>query len=153
MIDFAAICSNLAARYAPGTLATPSGATAIRGSLGSRPKAITAVPYAFVELDTGTITANSQWLHEVTADVVFCLSKRPGDPARVDVQRQKWLATLLAATEGKLTLGLAGQSGWTLNKALPTGWEFTEEQVGQEEWDAIRVHFLLHIYETVSLVP
>jgi hypothetical protein len=83
---------------------------------------------------------------------VLLLNKRPGDPARVEAQRQRWLPALLAATEGKVKLGIGAQSGYEVMKAIPSGWRWAEEAVGAEEFDAIRVHYSVFVNETVSLV-
>lgn len=153
MINFKAACNALAARFAPGTIATPTGATAMRKAYGQMPKNVPATPCVIVEPRNGTILANpSQWLHEMDVDVVFVLSKQPGDTARVELQRQIWLPTLLAATEGQLKLGLGSQAGWDLAKAIPTGWEWIEYGVAGDTYDAIRIHYRLFIFETVSLV-
>jgi hypothetical protein len=154
MIDFKACCNALAARFAPGTISTPSGAVAMRHAYGQMPKNVAAVPCVLVEPINGTIQANpGQWSHEMDVDVLFLLSKRPGDPARVELQRQIWLPTLLAATEGQLKLGIGVQTGWELAKAIPIGWEWTEYPIGAENYDAIRIHYRLFVFETVSLVP
>lgn len=159
MIDFKAICDNLAARFAPATIATPSGAPAMRPPSGQMPKGIAVVPFAFVEATDGQVIAQDGgvWQHEMHVDVVFCLDKRQGDPRRVDANRQRWLPSLLAATEGQLKLGLGAQSGYSVMKAIPTGWRWAEETVSGIEFDAIRVHYTIYVNETVNgtgiLVP
>lgn len=154
MIDFYSICNALAARFAPGTIATPTGASAMRAAYGQLPKGIPSVPCAFVDVQSGTVVPNmGQWDHRASVDVVFLLSKRPGDPSRVDAQRQRWLPALLAATQGQLKLGLGAQANYEVKSALPTSWEFVEVAVGADEYDAIRVTFEIWIKETVSLTP
>lgn len=154
MIDFLGICNGLASRFAPGTISTPSGAVAMRAAIGQMPKSAPTVPMVYVEVTQGTVTANpAQWQHVMEMDVVFLLSKRPGDPVRVEKQRQTWLPTLLAATEGKLKLGIGVQSGYEVQKALPTQWRWDEVVVGGEDYDAIRISFQVWVLETVSLVP
>lgn len=154
MIGFKAACDALAARFAPGTITTPSGAVAMRHAYGQMPKNVAAVPCVLVEPINGQVFADSdRWRHEMDVDVLFLLSKRPGDPARVETQRQIWLPTLLAATEAQLKLGLGGQVGWELAKAIPTGWEWAEYPIGADLYDAIRIHFRLFIYEDVTLTP
>lgn len=157
MIDLAAICSGLAARFAPGTIATPSGSptlVAMRSALSKRPKDVNAFPMVYLAVDQGTLVANpGQWNHEISIDVMFLLSKRQADPARVDEERQRWLPSLLAATQGALTIGLGGASGYSVNKAIPVSWEFTEDVIGATEYDAIRVTFTVFVTETVSLTP
>lgn len=154
MIDFKAVCNALAARFAPGTIATPTGAVAMRAAYGQMPKNVAAVPCVLIEPTDGSINAtSSQWEHQMHIDAVFLLSKRPGDPARVEAQRQIWLPSLLYATEKQLKLGIGAQSGYELAKAIPTGWEWIEYDVGGDAYDGIRIHFTIWIYETVTLVP
>lgn len=154
MIDFRAICTGLAARFAPGTIATPTGASAMRASYSAIPKNVPTVPCVVIDVQDGTLTANpGQWKHEMAIDVVFLLSKRSGDTARVDIQRQLWLPALLAATEAQLKIGLGGAPGYSVDKALPVGWEFTEFPFGGDEYDAIRVHFTVFVTENVTLTP
>jgi len=152
MIAFKAICDALAARYQAGTIATPSGAVAMRKAYGQLPKNIPAVPAVVIDVQDGTLTANpGQWKHEMAIDVVFLLAKRPGDTARVDAQRQLWLPTLLAATQAQLKLGLGGAVGYSVDKALPVGWEFTEFPFGADSYDAIRIHYTVFVTENVTL--
>jgi hypothetical protein len=146
------MCDALAARFAPGTISTPTGASAMRKAYSEAPKNIPAVPAVFLEVKDGDIVANpGQWKFEHNVDVVFLLSKRPGDPARVETQRRYWLPILWAATQGQLKLGYGGASGYSLDKAIPTGWEFTEEAVAGDLYDGIRLHWILYVTETVAL--
>lgn len=154
MIDLDAICDALAARFAAGTIATPTGASAMRKSYAKVPKNIAAFPAVMLEVQEGSVVASpGQWKHEINVDALFILPKRPADPARVEDQRQTWLGTLLAATQGQLKLGLASASGYSVDKAIPTGWEWTEFNVGGEERDAIRIHYTVYATETVTLTP
>lgn len=154
MIDLKAICDGLAARFAAGTISTPSGASAMRKSYAAPPKNLPAVPAVILEVQDGDLVANpGQWKHEIHIDAVFCYSKRQGDTVRADTERQRWLGTLLAATQGQLKLGLASASGYSVDKAIATGWEFTEYVAGGDEYDAIRVHFTVYVTETVTLTP
>lgn len=155
MIDLKAIADALAARFAPGTIATPTGALAMRATYAQIPKNIATVPCVVLEVQDGTLTANpGQWNHEIRIDAVFVYSKRQADTVREEKQRQLWLGTLLAATEAQMKLGLGSASGYTVDKAIPTGWEFIEYPFGGENttYDAIRVHFTVYARETVSLV-
>lgn len=155
MIDFYGICNGLAARFAPGTIATPSGASAMRAALGQLPKGAPTVPMVFVEALDGTVIAQDGgiWVHEMHVDVVFLYSKRQGDPVRQDAQRQRWLPSLLAATEGQLKIGIGAQAGYEVLKAIPTGWRWAEERVSDIDYDGIRVHYSVFVNESVSLVP
>lgn len=155
MIDFKLICDDLALRFAPGTIATPTGALAMRAAKGQMPKGAPTVPMVFVEALDGTVIAQDggTWQHEMNVDVVFLYSKRQGDPVRQDAQRQMWLGSLLAATEGQLKIGIGAQAGYEVKKVIPTGWRWAEERVGADDFDAIRVHYTAYVNETVSLVP
>ena len=155
MIDFYGICNALAARFAPGTITTPSGAKAMRPASGQIPKSAPVVPMVFVEATDGTVIAQdgNAWLHEMHVDVVFLTSKRQGDPVREDAERQRWLPTLLAATEGQLKVGVGAQPGYEVLKVIPTGWRWAEEGVTGQLYDAIRTHWSIYVNEYVSLVP
>lgn len=153
-IDLKAICDGLAARFAAGTISTPTGAHTMRTSYAAPPKSAPVVPCVILEVQDGTIIANpGQWNHELNIDAVFLYSKRQGDTVRQDTERQRWLGNLLAATEAQLKIGLGAASGYTVDKALPADWEFTEYQVGSDLFDGIRVHFTVYVRETVSLTP
>lgn len=153
MIDYQAICNALAARHAPGTMATPSGASAIRGASGQMPKGVPATPYMYVEPTSGTVVAQSgTWDEHHYMDAVFLLAKKSGDPARVEKQRQIWLPSLLTATTGQMKLGLGAQSGYSVKSAFPQGYEWDEVDVGGDAYDAIRVHYDVWVQETVTLV-
>lgn len=154
MIDFEAICDALAARFEPATIGTPTGAPAMREVFPESPKAVPVVPAVIVEASDGTVIANpGQWKHELKVDVMFLLSKRPADPVRVETNRRKWLPYLLRATTGQLKLGLGGASGYSVDKAIPEGWEFTEYNVADVTFDAIRLRYVVYVTETVSLTP
>lgn len=153
MIDLKLICDDLALRFVAATIGTPSGADAMRGASGQMPKQVAVTPYTYIEPTDGSVVANDRWEHTISLDSVTLFGKRPGDPVRVEKQRQAWLGYLLAATEGKLKLGVTGQTNWELAKAIPTTWKWDEVDVGAETHDAIRVTWLISVYETVNLVP
>ena len=153
-VDFAAICTALAARFAAGTIGTPTGALAMRASYANTPKNVPATPCHLLEVQDGSVVANpGQWKHEMNVDGILLLAKRPGDPERVETQRKLWLPYLLHATIDALKITLGGASGYSVDKAIPAGWEFTEFEVGADQYDAIRVHWTLYVTETVSLTP
>ena len=156
-VDLAAICTGLAARFAPGTISTPSGSPTLvgmRASLATRPKDVNAFPMVYLAVDQGSIVANpGQWKHEISIDVMFLLSKRQADPARVDAQRERWLGTLLTATTGQMKLGLGNATGYSVDKAIPASWEFTEDIIGAVEYDAIRVNYTVYVTSTEPLTP
>lgn len=154
-IDFNAICVALAARFAPGTIGTPTGAQAMRKSFAQTPKQIGPDgPVHLLEVNTGTVIANpGQWKHTMQVDGLLLLSKRPGDSSRVETQRKLWLPFLLHATVDQLKLGLGGATNYTVDKALPEGWRWDEFKVGGDAWDAIRVNWTLYVTENVTLTP
>lgn len=152
--DIGAAVTALAARFEPATIGTPTGAPAMREVYDLPPKGVPTVPAVVLEVQDGTIVAQSSyWEHHVSVDTVFLLSQRPGDPARVEANRRRWLPYLWSATIGQWKLGIGGQSGYELKSALPVSWEFIIYAVGSNEFDAIRVTWDLWINQTVSSVP
>lgn len=153
-LDFSAICTALAARFVAATIGTPTGAGAMRASYAKPPKNVPATPAHLLEISDGSVVANpGQWKHEMNIDGLLLLAKRPADPERVEAQRQLWLPYLLHASVDQLKLGLGAASGYSVDKAIPTGWEWAEYEVGAVEFDAIRVNWRIYISETVSLTP
>ena len=154
-VSLKAACDALALRFVAATLGTPTGAQPMRGSFGQMPKAVNMTPFHYLEVLDGTLVANpGQWKHEWKVDGILCLDKRPGDPVRVDAQRQLWLPYLLHATEDALKITLGAGVGWTVDKAIPdAGWEWDEVEVAGNTYDAIRVHWTIYVTETVSLTP
>lgn len=150
--DFYATCNALAARFAPGTITTPTDALAMRAAFGQMPNAVPATPAVYCEPTSGQVVANQTWDHEWDIDVVFLVDRVTADPKRIETQRQLWLPTLLRATQGELKLGIGAQSGWELKKAIPTGWEWDEVNVAGTDFSAIRVHYRVFVAETVTLV-
>ncbi len=65
---------------------------------------------------------------------------------------------LLEVTDGSV-IAAAGQwkhggaTNYTVDKAIPTGWLWDEFRVGNDDWDAIRVHWALFVTENVTLTP
>jgi len=153
VIDFEAICDALAARFVAATLGTPTGLTAIRKSYSETPKGVAALPAHFLEVLDGTVVLNNRWEHEIRIDGVLLLDKRPGDTARSETVRRKWLPYLLHATVDQVKLGIGAASGYEVAKVIPTGWEWDKVDVADTEYDAIRVHWMVYLYETVSLTP
>lgn len=151
-INAEAILDAMAARFLAAAIGTPSGATAMRASYSETPKNVAATPCHLLEVQDGSVVANpGQWKHEINVDGLLLLSKRPGDTARVETQRRLWLPYLLHATVDQLKLGLGSATGYSVDKALPTGWEFTEFPIGADNYDAIRVAWTIWVTETVTL--
>lgn len=154
MIDLEAICDGLAARFAAATIGTPTGAPAMREVHAETPKNVPVTPAVILEVQDGTVVPNpGQWKHEIGIDVLFLLARRQADTVRVETNRRKWLPYLLNATVGQLKIGLGGASGYSVDKAIPTTWEFAEYDVGGNTYDAIRVAYTVHVTQTVSLTP
>lgn len=150
-MDFKAICTDLANQYSYS--ATPSGADAIQQFHGQAPQGLTQTPAIVVIPTDGTRTyGDAQWQDELHLDVLFYLSKAPGDIARVETQRQLWLPVLLAATHGPNAQGGA-QSHMALGldptvlKAIPTGWEYRELQYDADSYDGIVIHVTVYTRE------
>lgn len=151
---FLAAVDALGDRFAAAVLGTPSGAPAVRGVYPVSLKAAPTLPAVVLEVQDGTLIANpGQWKHEWNVDVLLLLAKRPADPQRVETIRQKYLPYLLNATQGALKITLGGESGWNVDKAIPTGWEYDEYAVGDQLYDAIRVAYRIYATESVTLVP
>jgi len=149
--DLKSTCDALAARFAPGTITTPTNGLAMRAAYGQMPNDIPATPAVFVEPTDGSVVANMQWNHEWNLDVVFLVDKSTGDPKRIETQRQLWLPTLLGATHGQLKLGLGGESGWNVDKAIPTDWRWDEVDVAGVDFAAIRINYRVYVTQTVTL--
>jgi hypothetical protein len=155
VIDFSAICTAFAARFVAATIGTPaSPATAMRASYANTPKNVPVAPSHLLEVNDGTVVATpGQWKHEMNVDGLLLLAKRPADPERVEALRKLWLPFLLHATVDAMKITLGGAVGYSVDKALPTGWEFTEFPVGGVEFDAIRVHWTIYVTENVMPTP
>lgn len=151
-VNVEAILDALAARFLAAAIGTPTGAQAMRASYSETPKNVAATPCHLLEVQDGTVVANpGQWKHEIQVDGLLLLSKRPGDTARVETQRRLWLPYLLHASVDQVKLGLGGASGYSVDKAFPVGWEFTEYLVGADTYDAIRVAWTIWVTENVTL--
>ena len=150
--DLKGTCDALAARFAPGTITTPTSGLAMRAAYGQMPNTVPATPAVYIEPTDGEVTGDNRWAHEWNLDAVFLVDKSTADPKRIETQRQLWLPTLLGATQGQVKLGIGAQVGWELAKALPTGWKWDEVDVAGTDFAAIRVSYRVWIYETVSLV-
>ena len=83
----------------------------------------------------------------------YAFQQPQGDTAREDRQRKLWLPYLLHATVDQVKITLGGATNYSVDKAIPGGWEFTEYEVGADKYDAIRVHWTIYVTETVVLTP
>jgi hypothetical protein len=148
--DLEDVCDGIAARYAPGTIGTPTGALGMRASYGQAPNSLPVTPAVVVLPKTGTVVYGSgQRKSEHEIDVLFYHSRRQGDVPRSETERQRWLPYLLDALHGQVKLGLAPE----VDKALPTTYAFEELSYGGDEYDGIRINVRVWVTETVSLTP
>jgi hypothetical protein len=148
MFNLHTICTNLAAKYAPGTITTPTSAPAMRFAYAQTPASIPATPAVYIEVDDGEVVMGAgTW--DVTHHLVvnFLLSKAPGDPERVEANRQRWLATLLAATHADADLTLPG----VVKSAFSARYEFVQIDFGADLYDGIRVFVDVIVREPVTL--
>lgn len=146
-MDMKAICDGLATRYAAMT--PPSGET-LRAAYGQEPKSMPDTPaIVFFPQDGDMTLGTGQWEGEHRIDLCLYLSKRPGDPSRVETQRQKWLGPLLSRLDGQMAIGLAP----TVLKAYPTSYEWTERQYDGAGYDGILVHLVVNTRENATFAP
>lgn len=144
----------LADRFEAATLGTPSGCPAVRAVYPVSAKSVPSLPAVVFEVQDGTVVANpGQWKHEWNVDVLLLFAKRPADPQTVETYRQGYLPYMLGATKDKLKLGLGSEAGWSVDKAIPAGWEWTEYRVADVDFDAIRVPYTVYVTESVTLTP
>lgn len=149
--DFYAACNALAARFAPGTIGTPSGEVGMKASFGQAPNDLAQSPCVVIQPTEGQLVygggvKNGQY----DVDVNFYLGKASADFKRIETSRQRWLVTLLAACDGQMLLGLGGSG--TVQKVLPLRWEFRQLVYGGVEWDGIVIHARIWTIEPVTLV-
>ncbi len=150
--DFYAACNALAARYAPGTIPTPTGEQPMRASYGQDPNGISQSPCVVVfPKDGDLVYGNGDKTGTYRVDVNFYVGKSTADYKRLETTRQRWLVPLLAAVEGQSTLGLGGSG--LVQKAIPTTWEFAQLLYGDFTWDGIVIHFEITTLEPATLVP
>jgi len=145
-VNLFTIRTNLAAKFAPGTISTPSGASAMRFAFADTPKSIPATPAVYVEgVDGEIVFGSGEWTVTNHLIVNFLLAKKPGDPERVDAQRDRWLTTLLQAAFSDIDLGA------TVKSALPVRWEYAEIDMGADLYDGIRIFVDAIVREPVTL--
>lgn len=153
-IDFEDICAALGNRFLASAMGTPVNADAVRKVYPQSTRGALALPAVVLEPQRGTVVAApSQWKHEMDVDVLLLIAKRSADEARMEAARQRYLPYLLHATADQLKLGLGSESGYSVDKAIPTGWEWDRYDVAGVEYEAVRVAYRVYVTETVSLVP
>lgn len=94
-IDFDAIGTALAARWAPGVVTPPTGLGNIRRSTADMPNRLTVLPYVVVMPDRGTLApGNGSRLVEADWLVRFHFSRTKDLPRETNACR-KWLGILI----------------------------------------------------------
>lgn len=110
MPDLAGIATGIAARYAPGTLATPAGTptlSAVRSATAAPPNALGALPCVVVFPDSGDFdVANGRRAGTQDWRVQFFYAEGgAGDLARHASAILRWLVNLADAHLADITLG------------------------------------------------
>lgn len=151
--DFNAACTALAARFAPGTITTPSGERAMQASYGQAPNNLKQTPAVVIQPTKGQLVygggvKNGQY----DVDVEFYLSSRSIEFGRIETSRQKWLVTLLGACDGQMQLGIGSSANGVVQKVIPLDWEFRVLTYGGTEYDGILIHERIYTIEPVTLV-
>lgn len=147
--DLKAACDALATKYA--AVSKPTGASVgMRGASGQIPMAVSAFPWTVIVPQDGEFIADAgAWHGTQHIDAVILWAKTPGDTARVELDRQLWLPTLLTATLGDMDLGQAGD----VKSAIPSGWEFLEYPYLGTEYDATVIHFDVMVRSSQTFTP
>lgn len=148
-MDVLAIADALAARYAPGTLAPPSGQPAIRRSTARLPNSIPTDPWVLVNPPNGELELGSgQVTYHLDFEVFFHVSHKKGDIPRDIAVLDSWLGTLLIATYAAMKLGVAG-----VMKAYPMSWELVIVTYAGYEFDAWKITVRVDFQENQVFVP
>ena len=141
------IANALAAKYASGTLAPPSGYTAVRVSTAALPNNIPTSPWVLVTLPSGQLVLGTGEInHQPTFHVLFHYAKASGDVPRDMTAMLSWLGVLLAATWSDMDLGVSG-----VRKAYPTTYEFVTLTYGGDEFYGWDIAVTVDFRETVTL--
>lgn len=114
MPDFAAIGAAIAARYAPGTLATPAGEVAIRSSTNKPPDQLGALPLVLIVPAEGSFGTGAKGVggrhgtregeHWYLAQL-FAAQVPDSDLGRAMGSLQAWLTVLVDVHVAQLALG------------------------------------------------
>jgi hypothetical protein len=127
-IDFDAIATALAARYAPGLMSPPSGLGALRLSTATLPQQVTVTPAILVFPDAGTFEYGASTRQgEAMFRLQFFYSMGV-DMARDSVALRKWAGVLCDQLRGAAQLAgivaSARVSSWKTAKLTYAGDEF-----------------------------
>ena len=140
------LADALATKFKSGTLAPPTGYTAVRVSTARVPNAIPLSPWVLVMLPEGTVTlAAGELNHSLEFHVLFYYAKSSGDAARDMTGMLSWLGVLLAACWTDLDIGVAG-----VRKAYPQSYRLAVLTHGGEEYYGWDITWVVDFHESVS---
>lgn len=132
-IDFDAIATALAARYAPGLMSPPSGLGALRLSTATLPQQVSVTPAVLVFPDSGTLEYGSSTRQGDALMKLQFLYSMGVDMARDSVALRKWLGVLLDQLRG------AAQLGGIVASARVTGWRTVKITYGGDDFNGIEL--------------
>jgi len=132
-IDFDAIATALAARYAPGLMSPPSGLGALRLSTATLPQQVSVTPAVLVFPDSGTLEYGSSTRQGDALMKLQFLYSMGVDMARDSVALRKWLGVLLDQLRG------AAQLGGIVASARVTGWRTVKITYGGGDFNGIEL--------------
>lgn len=149
-IDYHALASGVATRFAPANITPPTGYTDVRGSTAQPPNNIPATPWVNVFPREGEVIylpGQRKGEHQLT--VSFYYDKASGDQARDWTGLEKWLSVLLDQLHSTSKLGLAP----VVDKALVESYEFVVLTYGGDEYQGINLNVRVWTTDSVSLTP
>jgi len=132
-IDFDAIATALAARYAPGLMSPPSGLGALRLSTATLPQQVSVTPAVLVFPDSGTLEYGSSTRQGDALMKLQFLYSMGVDMPRDSVALRKWLGVLLDQLRG------AAQLGGIVASARVTGWRTVKITYGGDDFNGIEL--------------
>ena len=132
-LDFDAIATALAARYAPGLMTPPSGLGAVRLSTADLPQQVTVTPAVLVFPDSGTLEYGSSTRQGDAVMRLQFLYSMGVDMKRDSIALRKWLGVLLDQLRG------AAQLGGIVASARVTGWRTVKITYGGDDFNGIEL--------------
>ena len=132
-IDFDAIATALAARYAPGLMSPPSGLGALRLSTATLPQQVSVTPAVLVFPDSGTLEYGSSTRQGDALMKLQFFYSMGVDMPRDSVALRKWLGVLLDQLRG------AAQLGGIVASARVTGWRTVKIAYGGDDFNGIEL--------------
>jgi hypothetical protein len=132
-LDFDAIATALAARYAPGLMSPPSGLGALRLSTATMPQQMSVTPAILVFPDSGTFEYGASTRQgEASFRLNFYYSMGV-DMARDSVALRKWVGVLCDQLRG------AAQLGGIVASARVSGWKTVKLTYGGDDFNGIEL--------------